>query len=256
MKAIKSNVNYNGIELEVYQLPDGQYHLSKTQVGLAIEKHDKSLRQWLEGNSSEALQYKDYDHRQVQIDGTQLTIHSVPLNMAAAYWTYWASKGNTMAQALVATSVVECLTRLCDLAFGVQRTEQQIQQQNIETLETNKMLFALAEQMSALNSQMATLTERTVKLDKLEKNGKRHNGCLNVLEQNTNQDEWLTTRQFLRKKGLQYVTFENKLARRAASFARSGKLVESLPSRNGQIIYAPEDISYLENALKSILDLD
>lgn len=256
MKAVKSTVNYNGIELEVYQLPNGEYHLSKTQVGGAIGKHDKSLRQFLEGTSPEALPFKDFDHRQVQVEGTQLMIHSIPLNIAAAYWTYWASKGNTIAQALVATSVVESLTRLCDNAFGHKRSEDEIQKQNVKNMESNEVMFTMLNKMESLLEQMQRLEQRTEKLNKLEENGKRHVGCLNVLQHEVDTDDYITARQFLTSKGLQNSEFASKFSRRSAQAMRVGKNLETLNMRNGQVLYAPNDLPYLEETLKSILGLD
>ena len=159
MKAVKSTVIYNGIELEVYQLPNGEYHLSKTQVGLAIEKDHKSIGRFIEGTSPEALPFKGHTFGQVQVENSPNPIHSVPLNMAAAYWTYWASKGNTTAMALVSTSVVESLTRLCDNAFGVEKSETEYAKQNIANIDTNKALFELMQMMSNLNQQMADLID-------------------------------------------------------------------------------------------------
>jgi hypothetical protein len=107
MYAKKAEIVYNNIGLEVYQLPDGSYHLSKTQVAKAIEKYDSSVQEFLQGKSPEALPYKGFSFREIGIEGLNTTFHSVPLTIAAAYWTYWAQKGNTKAAALVATSVTE-----------------------------------------------------------------------------------------------------------------------------------------------------
>ena len=274
MKAVKSTVIYNGIELEVYQLPNGEYHLSKTQVGGVIEKHDKSLRQFLEGTSPEALPFKDYDHRQVQVEGTQLMIHSVPLNMAAAYWTYWASKGNTTAMALVSTSVVESLTRLCDNAFGVEKSETEYAKQNIANIDTNKALFELMQMMSNLNQQMADLNEsnRSLKvseteLNQIKKRGEVNKGCLSVLkydpESNENDEDgidpndgiYVTCRQWLSFRRLEDTEIANTVARRAAAMMRCGKNIDVLPKRGNQVVYAPSDYCYLEEALKSVLKL-
>lgn len=256
MRAVKSQIVYNGIELEVYQLPSGEYQLSKTQVGLSIEKDHKSLGRFLEGNSPEALPFKDFSHGQIQIEGNNATFHSIPLNVAAAYWTYWASKGNTIAQALVATSVVESLTRLCDNAFGNKRSEDEIQKQNVKNLESNEVMFTMLNKMESLLEQMQRLEQRTEKLNKLEENGKRHVGCLNVLQHEVDTDDYITARQFLTSKGLQNSEFASKFSRRSAQAMRVGKNLETLNMRNGQVLYAPNDLPYLEETLKSILGLD
>jgi len=102
-KARKSQIVYNGIELEVYQLPNGEYHLSKTQVGAAIEKRDASLLEWVNGKSPEALPYKGRVFMTYSIEKTSLNIKLVPFDVAYSYWLYWASKGNLKAQTLITT---------------------------------------------------------------------------------------------------------------------------------------------------------
>lgn len=105
-KARKAQIVYNGIELEAYQLPNGEYNLSKTQVGKAIEKHRESLSDFLKGTSPEALPFKDciFDNlSEVQIDGNNTMFHGVPFNLAYDYWFYHASKGWKPAQVLIET---------------------------------------------------------------------------------------------------------------------------------------------------------
>lgn len=172
------------------------------------------------------------------------------------YWAYWASKGNVKAQALVATSVVEALTRLCDDAFGIKTDEVKMQQQNVDNMELNKLMFSMLHEFQAMRIEMRQLTSRTEKLDKIEENGKRHSGCLNVLEHEPDNDNYITARQFLMVKGLQNSNLDSKLARRSAQAMRVGKNIEVLPTRKGQVLYSPEDVSYLEEALKSVLGLD
>lgn len=274
MRAVKSQIVYNGIELDVYQLPNGEYQLSKTQVGLAIEKGDYSFQRWLDGSSSEALPHKDFSPLQLQIEGNNATFHSIPLNIAAAYWTYWASKGNTTAMALVSTSVVESLTRLCDNAFGVKKSETEYAKQNIANIDTNKALFELMQMMSNLNQQMADLNEsnRSLKvseteLNQIKKRGEVNKGCLSVLKYDPESNEtdedgidpndgiYVTCRQWLSFRRLEDAEIANTVARRAAAMMRCGKNIDVLPKRGNQVVYAPSDYCYLEEALKSVLKL-
>ena len=103
MRAVKSQIVYNGIELDVYQLPNGEYQLSKTQVGLAIEKGDYSFQRWLDGSSSEALPFKNLKFKTSLINGNNATLQLVPLNVAYSYWLYHASKGSLKSQHLITT---------------------------------------------------------------------------------------------------------------------------------------------------------
>jgi len=161
-KARKSQIVYNGIELEVYQLPNGEYHLSKTQVGAAIEKRDASLLEWVNGKSPEALPFKGSTFHEIMIEGQIGAFHSVPLNMAAAYWTYWASKGNITAMALVSTSVVESLTRLCNTAFGIDNEEKAIAQMNESNMDTNKVLFQMMSMLDGLTTEMKSVKNQLI----------------------------------------------------------------------------------------------
>jgi len=96
MKATKSTVNYNGIEIEVYRLPNGEYHLNKNQVEKAIGKDHESLGKFLE-----AFPPKSFSCVQLQIESDNEPVSAVSLNVASVYWTYWASMGNVQAQSLV-----------------------------------------------------------------------------------------------------------------------------------------------------------
>lgn len=147
MKARKSTVNYNGIEIEVYQLPNGEYHLSKTQVGLAIEKDHKSLGRFIEGTSPEALPYKGFKFTNIEIENTNLKVNGVSLNMAYDFWMYCANRKNLKAQELI-TKLSELNYELGIKTFGnnfkqhvafskisknkVIRTEEMIQKEFVE----------------------------------------------------------------------------------------------------------------------------
>lgn len=159
MKATRTTIKYGSIDLEVFMLPDGSYSLSQTQVGFAIEKHDKSLRQFLDGSSPEALPHKDFSRRQEDIEieglsGAASSFKAVPLRIAIAYWTYWANKGNVLAQALLAAGTEETLTRLCDNAFGVAKTEQQYNSELAANIENSKMMLEMMSLLTQMNERL------------------------------------------------------------------------------------------------------
>ena len=119
MKAHKSVIKFGSVELEVYQLPDSTYQLSKTQVGLAIEKDDTSFRSFIDGKSPEALPYKDLYFNKQKINFTNIDI--VDRSAVLAYWTYWANKGNEKAINLL--NAVYQTPKEQDLMFGDIRTD-------------------------------------------------------------------------------------------------------------------------------------
>ena len=104
MYAKKATVTMFNKEVEVYQLPDGSYHMSKTQMANLIQKRHQSVAEFLQGKSPEALPYKNMfneDCKKIKIEGNNSTFHSVPMELAYAYWMYWANKGWTPAQNLI-----------------------------------------------------------------------------------------------------------------------------------------------------------
>lgn len=272
-KAKKATIVYNGIELEAYQLPNGTYYLSKTQVGLAINKNHKSLGQFLDGTSPEALPYKDYDHGQVQIESTQLCIHPVPLDLAAAYWTYWAQRGNTTALALVSTSVVESLTRLCNTAFGVENNEIAIQQMNVQNVDTNRAIFEMMTLLQSMNDRLdaqetryqrldeerAMLAEQNEELEELKEEIESYPQFLYLLDVAKNEldvtdyPNGVTCKQYLEENRIpldkdHWCT----LSRRTASFYRSTK--GRSPERRGNYnIYRSIDVAYIVATLRLIM---
>ncbi|HET8686788.1 MAG TPA: hypothetical protein VFM18_08995 [Methanosarcina sp.] len=272
-KAKKATIVYNGIELEAYQLPDGSYHLSKTQVGKAIEKHNDSLREWLSGKSPEALPYKDFSLTELSIEGNNATFHGVPLELAAAYWTYWAQRGNTIALALVSTSVVESLTRLCNTAFGVENNEVAIQQMNVQNVDTNRAIFEMMAMLQAMNDRLeaqenryqrldeerAMLAEQNEELEELKEEIESYPQFLYLLDVAKNEldvtdyPNGVTCKQYLEENRIpldkdHWCT----LSRRTASFYRSTK-GRSPERRGNHNIYRSIDVAYIVATLRLIM---
>jgi len=279
-KARKSQIVYNGIELEVYQLPNGEYHLSKTQVGAAIEKPDASLLEWVNGKSPEALPFKGSTFHEIMIEGQIGAFHSVPLNMAAAYWTYWASKGNVTAMALVSTSVVESLTRLCNTAFGIDNEEKAIAQMNDSNMDTNKVLLQMMSMLDGLTTEMKSvknqLIETNEKYDGLKSEKIRleiENEELTEFKEDveiypefmylldvaknelavTDYQHGVTCKEYLIQNDIPLSQSAwCTLSRRTASFYRSTK-GRSPHKRNGQYIYCSIDVAYIVATIRLIM---
>jgi hypothetical protein len=81
-----------------------------------------------------------------------------------------------------------------------------------------------------------------------------------VLDKNANcnyhEDLVLTVKQYISFKSLENASFINTLSKRAAQYYRLAKQSDPLTNRRNQVIYKGSDILYLDEALKSILDLD
>ena len=59
-KAKKATFKLGSLVLDGYQLADGSYRMSQTQVCSVLNKHAKSIWQFLEGKSPQALPYKGF----------------------------------------------------------------------------------------------------------------------------------------------------------------------------------------------------
>lgn len=84
--------------------------------------------------------------------------------------------------------------------------------------------------------------------------------CKKVLDKNANcnypDDLVFTVKQYATFKKIEGASFINTLSKRAAQYYRLAKQSDPLTNRRNQVIYKGSDILYLDEALKSILDLD
>jgi hypothetical protein len=179
MKAQKAVINFGDIELEVYQLPNGDYTLGQTQVGKSIGKGHTSVIQFLSTTSPFASPYKDFlEERSSEIIvqdeafSFDLKVKPIPIKITMAYWTYWAIKGNTKAQALLAAGTEETLTRLADKAFGVAKTEAQYQAQTNQSVKEFEIVLnvmqRLEQKIDSMENELKLLRPAYEKLEKIE----------------------------------------------------------------------------------------
>jgi hypothetical protein len=70
------------------------------------------------------------------------------------------------------------------------------------------------------------------------------------------EDLVLTVKQYATLKKLEGNSLINTLSRRAAQYYRLAKQSDPRTNSRNQIIYSGSDIIYLDEALKSVLDLD
>ena len=97
-KAKKATFNLGSLVLDGYQLPDGSYRMSQTQVSAVLNKTHKSVGEFLEGKSPQALPYKgSMPQQKLKVEGVQNYVLGITLEIAKAYWLYWALNGDTRA---------------------------------------------------------------------------------------------------------------------------------------------------------------
>ena len=122
-KAVRATIHLGMIPLEVFQLPNGEYCLSQTQVAQAVGKPDNAVREFLGSKAPEAAPYKTLPSEKISIADTGRTFIRVPIELAAAYWLKETLKGNTSAALMLGACAVEAIERRADAAFGIRRDE-------------------------------------------------------------------------------------------------------------------------------------
>lgn len=142
-KAKRATIELGDRELEVFQLGDGSYQLSQTQVAKAVNKPRRNASDFLQSKWLKSLPGMDYtgpkkDLVEVEADhegrgGTRIS--PISLELAGIYWYYQAKRGNKDAEVLVIGCLIDSLLRRADQAFGVVRTEAEYNQR-LKTLET------------------------------------------------------------------------------------------------------------------------
>lgn len=127
VKAVRATIYLGDIPLEVFQLPSGEYRLSQTGVAVAIGNEETSFRNFLVGKSSEALPYKGFRSAKLKVDGNNVKINAIPVELAVVFWGKETIEGNVLAARLLVACGIEAIERRADTAFNVQRTEEERQ---------------------------------------------------------------------------------------------------------------------------------
>lgn len=244
-------------EVEMYQLPDGKYHMSKTQMANVIEKRHQSVAEFLQGKSPEALPYKDFSFAEIAIDGNNGVFHSVPFEIVIAYFSYWARQGNEIAMSIMQNCTLEYMNRVADSVFGVEKDEDDYRSEFKERESQMEALAQLVNLVTELHQTVNTMKSDNVEYRQLKSNGIKHPGCLGVLEKEVEFDacEYITAREYLAQKHISNWELAQTFSRRTAQAMRVGKNICKLPMHRNQVIYSPEDIGYLDETLKSMMGL-
>ena len=124
-RAKRTVIQLGNIPLEVFLLEDGQYRLSQTQVAETVGKGPQSLSDFLKSKSPEALPYKGFRFQKTSIEGNNVKVNAIPIDLAAAYWTKEAVAGNVIAARLLGACAAESIERRADAQFGIDRTEEE-----------------------------------------------------------------------------------------------------------------------------------
>lgn len=156
IKAERTSIRLGDISLDVFQLPDGAYRLSKTQILEVIEEHKKKTN-WLSRLHSvspivlKELQSKGFTGYSlpVQVNTERGATRAQTLNIpdAMRVWGYFSRNGNTIASDILEAAGIEAIERRADVAFGVKRTETEYNERfvlRMDLKDTKRRLFTSA----------------------------------------------------------------------------------------------------------------
>lgn len=127
-KARRCILNLANIELTVFQVPDGSYRLSQSEVAGVIAKQAYSIWQFSRSKHVKSLLAQGCEFcidLELAVEGSNKPIIPIPLELAALYWQHWNHKGNAIATALVNALLKRSLNDLADEAFGVKTTKEE-----------------------------------------------------------------------------------------------------------------------------------
>ncbi len=133
-KAEPRIIQLGEIPITVYQLPNGNYCLSQTEVTAVIEKLANSIFYYRRSKRVQALLCSNLELPSFYVEGANKPIASVPLELAALYWQHWDAKGNLVARALVNALIKRSLRDLADEVFEVKTTSVERNAQLIDDL--------------------------------------------------------------------------------------------------------------------------
>lgn len=110
-----------------------------------------------------------------------------------------------------------------------------------------------------MTEKMNILAARTQKLDEIDKATNNNKGIKGVIETEIEdiypEDLEFTTREYLEYKAVGLVHL-NTMRRRAIGFYRQGIQSEELPKKGSEVVFKGNSIAYLDQALKTTLELD
>ncbi|MBH8553409.1 hypothetical protein I8751_13695 [Nostocaceae cyanobacterium CENA357] len=135
-KAKRAVIKIASIEVEVFQLPTGEYVMSQSQVGKAAGVQGVLMLRFLDEKWLQGKLDKDYRNYKIPSvndssnrGGNNNPIKVIPISLASAFWISQTAKGNITAEALAYACVEETLQRRCDRAFNQIQTEEEYERE-------------------------------------------------------------------------------------------------------------------------------
>jgi hypothetical protein len=126
VKAVRAIITLGDIEIDVFQMPTGEYRLSKGQTCDVIGLDKKRLSELQEKNSLKAIAGKGSHLSEsivkMKYEGATKPVELVPIQFSVLIWI---ESGSEIGKALAFASVIESIERRADAAFGIIRNEQE-----------------------------------------------------------------------------------------------------------------------------------
>lgn len=146
-KARKATIMYGDVEFDIYQLPNGRYTMSQTQVAKAVDRDESSFRWFLNNTALKLLSPEDLVVGEVQVEGSNIPIKTHLFKVILVYWDHQAERKNLKAKALLSVGTEEKLNRLSDEAFGIKKTDSQYNQETVVNLQQNQQIFSMIQML-------------------------------------------------------------------------------------------------------------
>ncbi len=103
VRAVRATVQIGSLTVDGFQLPDGSYRMSQTQVAEAVGLSRRNVSDFLRSNALKSLLGEGYtgtifEREEIEIASEtgsrgQSRFLSVPLEIASAYWQWQAHRG-------------------------------------------------------------------------------------------------------------------------------------------------------------------
>lgn len=122
-KAIRTTIKLGDIELDVFQLPNGSYWMSLSQMAETLRFDKRRGSDLLALEVIKTLATYDVQGSGFIAEDSKQTIKGITLDAVSTICGYYALKGNLQAQAIMFACLVEALERRADFAFNVTRSE-------------------------------------------------------------------------------------------------------------------------------------
>lgn len=133
IKAVRAKIKLGDIDLDVFQLPGGEYRYSQTQAFISIADEDydtqQAAKRYIQICTSKKAQHLAVPtlqtYEKTKIEGENQIVKLISQADIMSFWAMAAFLGHTKALGLLMACGIEALERRADAAFGVVRDEKE-----------------------------------------------------------------------------------------------------------------------------------